>query len=221
LAATPVENRLYLAGQPGYTDDGASYDRPAPATAIHLLAASGYKLSDGTLYDPAGLPVDLSLVVEAADPVAQQLAQEVTSSCAAIGVTVRVSQAGPPASDLLGAPTSQSLPAGWQMAIELRQVPAFASQVADRYATGGSANVDGYSSPAMNALLDQIGSASPAGLPAVYDEVDKQAWADYVDLPLVQVPVVVGLNSQLLNVEVGPYFADLAWDEQDWGFRAT
>jgi hypothetical protein len=40
-------------------------------------------------------------------------------------------------------------------------------------------------------------------------------------MPLVQVPVVVALNSQLLNVEVGPYLDDLAWDEQDWGFRAT
>ena len=138
LAATPVENRVYLAGEPGYTDDGASYDRPAPATAIHLLAASGYKLSDGVLYDPAGRPVDLSLLVEAADPVAQQLAQQVASSCAAIGVTVRVAQTGPPASDLLGAPTSPSLPAGWQMAIELRQVPAFASEIANRYSSGGS-----------------------------------------------------------------------------------
>ena len=73
----------------------------------------------------------------------------------------------------------------------------------------------------MNALLDQVGTASPAGLPGLYDEVDKQAWAGYVDLPLVQVPVVVALNSQLLNVEAGPYFGDLAWDEQDWGFRAS
>ena len=221
LAATPVENRVYLAGEPGYTDDGGSYDRPAPAAAIHLLAASGYKLADGVLYSPLGRPVDLSLLVEAADPLAQELAQQVTSSCAAIGVTVRVSQTGPPASDLLGGATSPTLPAGWQMAIELRQVPAFSSEIASRYATGGSTNVDGFSSAAMNALLGHLGSATPAALPALYDEVDKQAWAAYVDLPLVQVPVVVALNSQLLNVEAGPYFGDIAWDEQDWGFRAT
>ncbi len=221
LAATPVENRVYLAGEPGYTDDGGGYDRPAPAAAIHLLAASGYKLADGVLYSPLGRPVDLSLLVEAADPLAQDLAQQVTSSCAAIGVTVRVSQTGPPASDLLGGATSPTLPAGWQMALELRQVPAFSSEIASRYATGGSTNADGFSSAAMNTLLGRLGTATPAALPALYDEVDKQAWAAYADLPLVQVPVVVALNAQLLNVEAGPYFGDIAWDEQDWGFRAT
>jgi hypothetical protein len=35
------------------------------------------------------------------------------------------------------------------------------------------------------------------------------------------VPVVVARNSSLLNVEPGPYFGDIAWDEQDWGFRAS
>jgi ABC-type transport system substrate-binding protein len=159
--------------------------------------------------------------VEAADPVAQQVASQVASSCAAIGVTVQVSQTGPPASDLLGAATSPSLPAGWQMAIELRQVPAFGSEIASRYALAGGANVDGYSSPTMKALLGQVATTPPASLSALYDEVDKQAWADYTDLPLVQVPVVVAVNSQLLNVEAGPYFAYIAWDEQDWGFRAT
>jgi acyl carrier protein phosphodiesterase len=80
--------------------------------------------------------------------------------------------------------------------------------------------LDGYSSAAMNAFANEIRSVAPAGLPALYDEIDDQAWKDFVDIPLVQVPVVVARNSSLLNVEPGPYFGDIAWDEQDWGFRA-
>jgi peptide/nickel transport system substrate-binding protein len=218
LAATPVENRAYLAGDPGYTDDGTDYDAPSPTAAIHLLTSNGYTLSAGLLHDPAGKPLNLSLQVQAADPVAQQLADEVATSCAAIGVVVRVSQTGPPAGDLVGAGTFPPLPAGWQMAIELRSVPAFGSAIASRYAAGGGANVDGYANATMSGLLDQLGAATPAQLAPLYDAIDKEAWAGSVDLPLVQLPMVMALNSKLLNVEVGPYFSNLAWDQEDWGF---
>jgi hypothetical protein len=36
----------------------------------------------------------------------------------------------------------------------------------------------------------------------------------------VQVPVLVVVNPHLLNVQTGPYFAEMAWDEQTWGFRS-
>ena len=221
MPATPVENRVFLPGSPGYADDGASYDQPTPAAAIHLLMANGYKLTAGILERPGGQPVDLTLAVDSADPVAQQLAERVVSSCAAIGIAVTVDQTGPPGSDVLGAASLISLPPGWQMAIELRQVPAFLSEIASRYATGGAANQDGYSSAAMDALLAQLPTAAPAALPALYQDVDTLAWKDFVDLPLVQLPLVVAVNSKLLNVNVGPFFGDIAWDEEDWGFRAS
>jgi peptide/nickel transport system substrate-binding protein len=221
IAATPVENRVFLPGSPGYTDDGPGYDQPAPAAAIRLLTANGYTLSGGALDSPSGRPVNLSLLVEAADPVAQQLADEVVSACAAIGVTVSIVQTGAPGSDLLEAATAPSLPAKWQLAIELRRVPTFPSGIASRYAGGGGANQDGYSNASMNALLGQMTTAPPARLPALYGEVDELAWKDYVDLPLVPLPVVVAANSKLLNLTVGPYLGDIAWNEEDWGFLAS
>jgi len=244
LATTIVDNRVYLPGEPGYSPDGASYDQAAPVAAVKLLQAKGYTLKGNVLESPTGRPVQLSLFVEQADPVAQELALLVASSLAAIGVSVKTTPGGPPYADVFGEPTALppasslpasslppgslpasslpagSLPAGWQMAIELRHVPLYPSQIARSYATGGATNFDGYSSAAMNALANEIRSAAPAELPALYDEIDDQAWKDFVDIPLVQVPVVVARNSSLLNVEPGPYFADIAWDEQDWGFRA-
>ena len=221
IAASPVENRVFLPGSPGYADDGPGYDQPAPAAAIRLLTASGYTLAGGDLDSPSGQPVNLSLLVEAADPVAQQLANDVVSASAAIGVAVTVVQTGAPGSDLLEAATAPSLPAKWEMAVELRQVPKFPSEIASRYTSGGGANQDGYSNATMDALLAQMATAPPARLPALYGEVDALAWKDYVDLPLVQLPVVVAVNSKLLNLTVGPYFADIAWNEEDWGFRAS
>jgi peptide/nickel transport system substrate-binding protein len=221
MAATPVENRVFLPGGPGYTDDGTGYDQPAPAAAIRLLTSGGYTMAGGTLEGPNGHPVDLSLMVEAADPVAQELAAAVVSSCAAIGVTVNVVTTGAPAGDLVEAAAVPPLPSGWQMAIELRQVPAFPSAFASRYATGGGANQDGYSNATMNAVLGQMATAAPSRLPALYQEADVLAWKDDVDLPLVQLPVLVAANSKLLNLSVGAYFGNIAWNEQDWGFLAS
>ena len=137
-----------------------------------MLTASGYTLAGGDLDSPSGQPVNLSLLVEAADPVAQQLANDVVSACAAIGVAVTVVQTGAPGSDLLEAATAPSLPAKWQMAVELRQVPKFPSEIASRYTSGGGANQDGYSNATMDALLAQMATAPPARLPALYGEVD-------------------------------------------------
>ena len=266
VVASPVENRLYLPGEPGYNADGSGYDQPAQSAALALLAANGYTFTNDTLYSPNGKPVDLSLFVPSADPVAQQLAALIAGSCAAIGVTVTPDEVGPPAASkgvnsawagsiwpgsvgagsglarggpvtagavaagLAGSAQAGSAPlgsgqavgprAGWQMAIELRQVPATPSSIASRYATTGSDNIDSYASATMDALFGQIPTATPAELPGLYDQIDTQAWKDFVDLPLVPVPVVVVVNPHLLNVKAGPYFGDIAWDEQNWGFRS-
>ena len=232
IAATPVENRFLLPGGPGYKADGSAYDNPGPAAALALLAAHGYKLNDGALHRPDGQAVDLSLLVPSDDPVAQQLGPQIAGSCAAIGVTVTLDQGGAPATTggagsawaggvwaWSGWAGAGSRPAGWQMAIELRQVPVAASGTVRRYATAASAN-KGQSSPTVDALLARIGTATPAQLPALYDQVDAQAWADFADLPLVQLPVLVVLGPHLLNVRAGAYFGDIAWDEQTWGFRS-
>jgi ABC-type transport system substrate-binding protein len=261
MAASPVENRIYLPGEAGYRADGTGYGNPAPTAALALLAANGYTFTNGTLDRPDGRPVDLSLFVPSADPVAQQLAPLIVASCAAIGVTVTLDAGGPAAAALgvgnawagglwpgsvgagsgwagpgpfaagagtPGTPGSPEAggagalrpPPGWQMALELRQVPATPSSIAGLYATDGADNLDGYSSATMDALFGQVATAAPAQLPGLYDEVDNQAWADFVDVPLVQVPVLVVVGPGLLNVRAGPYFGDLAWDEQVWGFRS-
>jgi hypothetical protein len=107
------------------------------------------------------------------------------------------------------------------MAIELRHVPTWPSEVVGRYVTGGAANQDGYASATMNALAAELGTATPARLPGLYQSIDALAWKDFVDLPLVQLPILVAADSKLLNLKVGPFFSHIAWDEQDWGFLAS
>jgi peptide/nickel transport system substrate-binding protein len=222
---TPVENRVLLPGAPGSFPNGTSFDQPQPSAALQVLTAAGYTQSGATLEAPGGKPVEVSLYIGADDPLAAELAAQVVTSCAAIGIKVDVvtgdtTPGDVPGSGVPGLASAVAPPAGWEMAIELRQIPVFPSAIVSRFTTDGAANLDGYSSPAMDALLRQVPITPAAGLPALYDQVDAQAWRDDVDLPLVPVPVIVATDSGLLNLEPGPDYSDIAWDEQDWGFAS-
>lgn len=218
LASTPVENRVFLPGSPGYVADGSNYDSPQAPVALQLLEKAGYKLAGQVLHAPGGEAVDLSLEVQADDPVAVQLAQQVAAGCAAIGISVSVARYGPVDGDLLGTGPVTAPPAGWQMAIELRAIPAFPSQVISRYRAHGASDVDGYASASMQGLLAVLGRTPAAGQDSVYDQVDTRAWRDFIDLPLVQLPVLEVTNPKLLYVPVGPYFSQVGSNEEDWGF---
>jgi len=214
LGAKPVENRLLLPGAPGYSANGTNFDQPAPSSALRLLAAAGYTVTGGHLEAPGGQRVEATLVFSGSDPVASELAGQVASGCAAIGLKVTVR------GTLRGLGAAAGLPPGWEMAIEAREVPQFPSVIASRYASGGAANLDSYSDRAMDSLLTELGSAAPGQLSSLYDQVDALAWKDFVDLPLVAVPIVFAVERGLLNLEPGPYYANLAWDEQEWGFAS-
>jgi len=208
LATTAVENRVLLPATPGYSANGTAFDQAQPAAALALLAGYGYLERGATLFSPQGAPVAIKLYVSSDDPWGAGLASQVAAGCAEVGISVTVVQ------------WRGKLPGGWQMAIERRQLPVFPGVIASRYATGGSANVDGYSSPTMDGLLSAVGTTPASDLPGLYDEVDAQAWKDSVDLPLVAVPEMVAFNRHLLNVQPGPYPDELAWNEQDWGFAS-
>lgn len=220
IDAGPVENRVYLPGTAGYASDGSSYDKPLPAGALQLLGANGYRHSGGALYGPGGARAHVSLYVSSSDPLGLQLASQVSSACAGIGIEVSVVEGASMPGDIDGTERAEPPPGRWDMAIERRYVPFWPSAIGSRYATGGLADVGGYSSSAMDGLLSSSATTPRAGLSALYDRVDSLAWQDAADLPLVQVPVIVAVNSKLLNVEIGPWDDMLAWDEQDWGFRA-
>jgi len=210
LSAKPLENRVLLPGAPGYFPDGDTFDQPAPSTALQVLAAAGYNEVGGRLRGPDGAPVVVTLSVDPDDFVAAQLADGIVAACVGIGMKVKLvdSVPAPPASG------------GWEMALERRQVPEWPSSIVKRYVTGGAANIDGYSSAAMDALVALVPTTAASELPALYDRIDAQAWKDFVDLPLVQLPVVFAVKRGLLNLEPGPYYADLSGDEQEWGFAS-
>jgi peptide/nickel transport system substrate-binding protein len=195
LPATPVQNRYLLPGAPGYQANGSSFGTGDITGAQSLLTAAGYRLTGGTLVSASGKAVSLSLVVDATDPEAAQLADMVKSACSSLGIGVTVSALPGPPSDRTG----------WQMAVE---------QVA--LGTTLSPQV-----PAIASRLAELPQLAPGAVPALYNSIDALAWAGAFDIPVVGVPELVVTNPKLLNVVVGPYVGNLSFDEQDWGFAAS
>jgi peptide/nickel transport system substrate-binding protein len=219
--ATPVDNRVFLPGGPSFHDDSGGLRGAEPATATALLQAHGYSLSNSTLTDSGGSRVTLSLVIDAGDPLAPTLAQDIATDCATIGIKVTVLDAGSAADDVLAGVIPPGLPGGWQMALEVRTIPAYPSALDQRYASGGALNVDGVSNPTLDGLVAQADAATGAGRLSLYNQIDALAWTDAVDLPLVQLPVLVVHPTNLLNVTFNPGIAGLAWDEEAWGVKAA
>ncbi len=246
LAPSPVENRAYLPGTPGYVADGSAYDltgKAATTAAARMLSAAGYRSSGGQLRTPAGRPVALTLYVPAPPPVppgtgavggqaaavttaggpqaaatALLAAQAVRAACSALGIAVTLDYGTTVPGDHPGSGTAVAPPAGWEMALVLRRLGGSPWDLFARYHTGGLGNLDHYSSPAMDRLLAGLSTASqPAG---PLDQVDAMAWSEAVDLPLVQVPYLVVVSHKLLNVDPGPLVGNLGWDAEDWGFAA-
>ena len=106
------------------------------------------------------------------------------------------------------------------MAIELRQVPLGPSSIAARYATAGPDNIDGYSSTTMDALLGQIATSTPAELTALYHQIDARGLDGLRRLPPGPSAGARGREPALAQRQCRPYFGDMAWDEQVWGFRS-
>ena len=89
---------------------------------------------------------------------------------------------------------------------------------AETYATGGDANLSGYSSPVMDGLLLRLANA-PTGPERneLVDQVDAQAWNDAVDLPLLAVPEVLAYQSRYANLTAAPSASGLGDDLARWG----
>lgn len=211
VGAAPVANRAYLPGQPGYRNDRAALGPGGLTAGRALLAAAGYQRVGTTLETPTGKPVIVHLVVATTSTFTRLEATAVQSACRALGMTVSTRTA-PAGSGLATLGRS-----GWDLALVARAVSAFPSILAARYASGSSANLAGYSSPAMDALVARVDRLHDgAARTAAVDAMDALAWRDAVDLPLLFEPQLLVSQSRYTGIAPSAGATGPAWDIADW-----
>ncbi len=219
--ATPVDDRVELAATAGRAPTTGATAAPDDATALPAatsssatrlaLVTAGLTYRDGRLRD-GGRPVRFGLLVGSDSPLAAAEAAAVGAACRAAGIGLTTTFTTP-------ATAERRVAAGrYDLAVVGTRVATFPVSLAARYATGGSDNVTGYSSPAMDRLVARVDTTplGPARTAAVA-AVDRLAWSDAVDVPLLADPVVLASQSRYVNVVAATGPAGIAAGISTWG----
>ncbi|MGH9057067.1 MAG: ABC transporter substrate-binding protein [Acidimicrobiales bacterium] len=187
--AAPVANRFLVPGQPGYHAGGPV---PPPVSAgAGAHTATPLRLVSGQ------------------DPLAVAASRVVVADLAVAGIAVTATAVA----SLPAVLTSED----WDMAVEVRPRTPFPGLSLDVYRSGSATNVDGFASPAMDALLQSAAAASGTARATLIDEADQLAWTDHVDLPLVALPTAVVCQSGVTGVAPNPAPEGPAYDANSWG----
>jgi glutathione transport system substrate-binding protein len=208
-SAKPLNNRIFVANQPGYQDNAPSqYNSANPKKALSLLKSDGYTYSGNKLMKD-GKQVSLLLLSITDNQTRADTAQLVKSQLGAIGIKVTIELE--PADTLFGSYTTQHSLAAGDFDIGLfgwiggptptsNNVPVYScvknndrSQEAYNYTLGCD--------PAAQKLIDKtLTTTDQTQNTALWNQVDKDLWNDMFTLPLFQVPTILSYDKNYVNI---------------------
>ncbi|MFC5909854.1 ABC transporter family substrate-binding protein [Streptacidiphilus monticola] len=210
LPATPLGNRLLMAGQPGYRDDSAELQGGA-ANAAKLLDAAGWKTpanSDAAhpaTRTKAAKPLALTLLTRQGSATDARLASLLTAQLAASGIQLTTRPVA--AADFVNPNLAQG-----RFDLALFAWPASRFPVADQralyekpqVAVDGSVeagqNYSGTGTDEIDSLLDRAVSALDEKQAAsLANQADRRLWQVVPNLPLFQSPELVATSDTLVN----------------------
>ncbi len=191
--AGPIVNRFFVPGEPGYTAQ-------APAASSVTSSQASHQ----------GAPLRL---IAGSDPISVAAAQAIASDLRTAGFEVTtVAVASIPAAEA---------GKGWDMAIEVRSIGPFPGAAIGTYLTGSPADVDGVDSASLSALVRRAAATTGSTRLAVIDEIDRAAWSDHLDLPLLALPIAVACQTSVVNVAPNPAPQGPAYNAQVWGLAGA
>lgn len=208
---TPVQDeaglrssQLFFPGSPGYQESVAgngsrTFGAMDVAGATTLLAEAG-----------VANPI-VCIMFDPANPKRQEEFQLIRESASAAGFVV-TNCSSPDWLNLLGTP-------------EMYDASLFAWRVTNLsfagvqaiYVTDGLNNLNGYSNPAVDALLSTLSvTVDPAKQLELRQQLDAILFEDAYGLPLYQNPVVVAHDDSVSGIVLAPLAPGILWNVWDW-----
>lgn len=209
--------------EPGYTDNGAGYEKADPVASARLLAQGGLAADAQGTWSQRGKPVGLDLVWAGDDPWSAAVGPIVAAQLVTAGFDVVATPM--PAAQLLGT----VLPAG---AFDLAVVPvdtsAYPSAMGSVFSTspavnGADATQDwsGFDDPRIDALFTQaVQELAPPRAQALYSQIDQDLWAAMPTLPLFAEPTALVWSASLSGVGDDPGGLGPMWNARNWALLA-
>lgn len=197
-AASALDNRVFLYGQDGYTDNAESTGTTRNLRkAKSALNDAGWKTGGDGNRSRDGQPLEIAMVRVTGDAVSEREVAEVTEQLAAVGIRVV-----PEDVDVNAWADGAALGSGtFQMAIYAEHQSAWPmSDLSERFAQGGSRNWSKVSTPEMETALEELNAETdPVRRREIANHLDELAWDEMGTLPLYQVPESVFTRPRLAN----------------------
>jgi peptide/nickel transport system substrate-binding protein len=220
----PLQNRVYMPTESGFTDTSNGQGAFDPAKAKQLLQSAGMTMGSDGYFHPnsgpeKGQDFTLSISTTSGVEVRSEIEQLFQADMKAIGVKINIQNYT--ANTLFGTigPKSE-----FQIIEFAWVISPFKSANQSIYCSYTSAlcadNWDHYADPKVDSLFDQaLTTIDPATATTLYNQVDAQLWNDMATLPLFQDPDLFGWSSNYGNIIPNTSNVGIPWNASAWGAR--
>ncbi len=223
----PLGNRMFVATQPQYVDNGGQYANVNDSKAESLLKGVGFtKASDGYFqpdYGPQkGQDLTFTIQSTTGNAIRSQTEQLFQAQMKQIGIKINIQNYD--ANTFFGT----NLPDGTYQIAEFAWVAApFVSENESIYCSYTNANMCDdnwihYANPQVDKLMAEGSSASSTAQEAAdYNAADKILWQDMATLPLYQTPEYFAWTSSYGNIIPNTSEVGVPWNGNLWGVKSA
>jgi len=222
----PLQNRIFLPGQPQYKNTSGGYGNFDPSKAKSLLTQSNMTMGSDGYFHPnfgpeKGKDLSLNISTTSGVPVRAQIEQLFQADMKAIGIKINIQNYN--ANTLFGTVGPKSE----YDIIQFAWVSSpFASGNLSIYCSYTNAslcgsNWDKYANTQVDNLLNQaVSTVNLAQSATLYNQVDSILWKDMVTLPLFEAAQLYTWSNTYGNIIPNPSLTGVPWNAQVWGTKA-
>ena len=221
----PLENRLIMPTEPGYTNTSDGYGAFNPAKAKQLLQQAGMTMGSDGYFHPnsgpqKGQDFTLSVSTTSGVEVRSEIEQLFQANMKAIGVKINIQNY--PANTLFGTigPKGEFdiIEFAWVISPFISANQSIYCSYTD--ATNCGNNWDHYSDPKVDSLFTQaLSTLNETQATALYNQIDGLLWSDMATLPLFQAPDLYGWSSGYGNIVPNDSNVGIPWNANQWGAK--
>ena len=223
----PLGNRMFVATQPQYVDNGAAYANVNTTKAESLLSGLGFtKGSDGYFqpnYGPeAGQDLSFTIQTTSGNAVRAQTEQLFQSQMKTIGIKINIQNYD--AKTFFGTNLVQGTYDIAEFAWVSTPYPAQNQSIYCSYTDTAlcGQNWIHYANPQVDKLLATGSSATSSTQEASsFNQADKLLWADMATLPLYQKPQFFAWSSKYGNLVPNTSSLGIPWNANLWGVKSS
>ncbi len=207
-----LNNHMFLTTDPAYQDNAKGIVDFDPAAAAKDLDAAGWTVSGDTRVKD-GVTLAPRMIIPAATPISQQLAELIQAQLAAVQVKL----------DIVAVPTDTFFrdyvtPGNFDMTLFVWQGTGFFADGVSIYQTGDNTqNYGKIGTTKIDDLLNEtIATLDSTEANKLANEADKLVWEEGHSLPIAQQPMLFAIRPGIANYGAFAANADPDWTTVGW-----